>query len=124
MLDSILESLKNIVKSRIFSLVVTYIVLFSILVGRMFYLQIINGETYDQKATLQKQKTKTIKSARGKIYDCNGKLLASNEQSYAVTMEDSGELKDNLSKNRVILKCVRLIEKNNDKLDLDFPIKM
>ena len=124
MLDSIFESLKNIVKSRIFSLVVTYIVLFSILVGRMFYLQIINGETYDQKATLQKQKTKTIKSARGKIYDCNGKLLASNEQSYAVTMEDSGELKDNLSKNRVILKCVRLIEKNNDKLDLDFPIKM
>lgn len=123
MLDSILDSLKNIVKSRIFSLVVTYILLFSILVGRMFYLQIINGETYDEQATLQKQKTKTIKSARGKIYDCNGKLLATNEQSYAVTMEDSGELTDNLSKNRVILKCIKLIEKNNDKLDLDFPIK-
>lgn len=122
MLDSILESIKNVVKSRIFGLVVAYILLFSILVGRMFYLQIVNGETYEEKATLQKQKEKTIKSARGKIYDCNGRLLATNEQSYAVTMEDSGELKDNLSKNRVILKCIRLIEKNKDKLDLDFPI--
>lgn len=124
MLDSILETLKNMVKSKIFPLVVTYILLFSILVGRMFYLQIIHGETYDTQATLQKQKQKTIKSARGKIYDCNGKLLATNEQSYAVTMEDSKELTDNLSKNRVILKCIRLIEKNNDTLDLDFPIAM
>ena len=123
MLDSILEAIKNTVKSRIFALVVTYILLFSILVGRMFYLQIIHGESYDQKATLQKQKKKTIKSARGKIYDCTGKLLATNEQSYAVTMEDSVELKDNLAKNRVILKCIRLIEKNKDKLDLDFPIE-
>lgn len=123
LLDSILESIKNTVKSRLFALVVTYIVLFSILIGRMFYLQIINGESYDHKASLQKQKHKTIKSARGKIYDCNGKLLATNEQSYAVTMEDSGELTDNLSKNRVILKCIRLIEKNNDKLALDFPIE-
>lgn len=123
MFDSILESIKNTVKSRLFALVVTYILLFSILVGRMFYLQIIHGESYDQKASLQKQKQKTIKSARGKIYDCNGKLLATNEQSYAVTMEDSSELTSNLIKNRVILKCIRLIEKNKDKLDLDFPIE-
>lgn len=122
MLDSILDSLKGIVKSRIFSLVITYIVLFSILIGRMFYLQIVNGETYDEQASLQQQKIKTIKSARGKIYDRNGKLLASNEQSYAITMEDSADLKGNLAKNNVILKCIRLIEKNGDSLDLDFPI--
>ena len=111
MLDSILENLKNIVKSRLFSAVITYIVLFSILIGRMFYLQIIKGETYDKEATLQKQKVKTIKSARGKIYDSTGRLLATNEQSYAITIEDSGELKDNLTKNQVIIKCIRLIEK-------------
>lgn len=122
MLDSILDSLKSIVKSRLFSLVVTYIVLFSILIGRMFYLQIVNGETYDEQASLQQQKIKTIKSARGKIYDRNGKLLASNEQSYAITLEDSADLKGNLTKNNVILKCIRLIEKNGDSLDLDFPI--
>lgn len=124
MLDSILESLKSVVKSRLFSLVVTYILLFSILVGRMFYLQIVKGETYDKEASLQKQKIKTIKSARGKIYDSTGKLLATNEQSYAITIEDSGELTDNPSKNKMILTCIRLIEKNGDSLDLEFPISL
>ncbi len=122
MIDSILDYLKSIVKSSQFSLVVTYIVLFSILVGRMFYLQIVKGQAYDEQATLQMQKKKTIKSARGKIYDSTGKLLATNEQSYAITLEDSGELSDNASKNAMILKCIRLIEKNGDKIDLEFPI--
>lgn len=122
MFDGVLDFLKTIVKSRFFSLIVTYVVLFSILIGRMFYLQIINGETYDKEASLQKQKIKTIKSARGKIYDCNGKLLVSNEQSYSITLEDSGELKKNVEKNAMILKCIELIEKYGDKLDLDFPI--
>lgn len=122
MFDGLADFLKNIVKSRFFALIVTYVLLFSILIGRMFYLQIINGETYDKKASLQKQKVKTIKSARGKIYDCNGKLLVTNEQSYSITMEDSGELKKNVEKNAMIAKCIKLIEKNGDKLDLDFPI--
>lgn len=122
MFDGVLDFLKTIVKSRFFSLIVTYVVLFNILIGRMFYLQIINGETYDKEASLQKQKIKTIKSARGKIYDCNGKLLVSNEQSYSITLEDSGELKKNVEKNAMILKCIELIEKYGDKLDLDFPI--
>lgn len=122
MFEGILDSLKNIVKSRFFSVVVTYILLFSILIGRMFYLQIINGETYDREASLQKQKTKTIKSARGKIYDCNGKLLATNEQSYSITIEDSGELSNNKDKNAMIYKCLTLIEKNGDELDVEFPI--
>lgn len=123
MFDSILDSIKSIVKSRFFPLVTTYVLLFSILVGRMFYLQIINGETYDRQASLQKQKIKTIKSARGKIYDCNGKLLVSNEQSYSITLEDSGELKTNIEKNKMIMKCIALIEKYGDKLNLDFPIE-
>lgn len=122
MLESIVDFLKSIVKSRYFTFIVTYILLFSILVGRMFYLQIVKGETYDKEASLQMQRSKTIKSSRGKIYDCNGKLLATNEQTYAITLEDSGELEDNPSKNRMILKCVSLIEKNGDSLDLEFPI--
>lgn len=122
MFDSITETIKNVVKSRFFAVVLTYILLFSILIGRMFYLQIIRGETYDKEASLQKQKIKTIKSARGKIYDCNGKLLVTNEQRYSITLEDSGELKKNVDKNTMIAKCIQLIEKNGDKLDLDFPI--
>lgn len=43
MFNGILDMLKNVVKSRFFALVTTYILLFSILVGRMFYLQIVKG---------------------------------------------------------------------------------
>ena len=124
MFNGILDMLRNVVKSRFFALVTTYILLFSILVGRMFYLQIVKGETYDREASLQKQKIKTIKSARGKIYDCNGKLLVTNEQSYSITIEDSGDLKTNQEKNTMIEKCITLIEKHGDSLDLDFPISM
>ena len=124
MLSAILDYLKTLVRSRIFALIVIYIVLFSILVGRLFYLQIIQGETYDEQATIKNEKVKTLKSSRGKIYDCNGKLLASNEQSYSITLEDTGELKDNKTMNEMILKCITLIEKHGDKISVEFPIEI
>lgn len=104
MITAILDSIKSLVKSRIFPLIIVYVTLFSILVARLFYLQIVQGETYDEKATIRNEKVKMLKSSRGKIYDCNGKLLASNEQSYAITIEDTGELKGNRALNEMILK--------------------
>ena len=122
MFSSIIDYLKTLMRSRIFTLIVVYVVLFSILVGRLFYLQIVQGEAYDEQATIKNEKQKTIKSSRGKIYDCNGKLLASNEQSYAITLEDTGEIESNKQMNEMILKCINLIEKNGDKVTVDFPI--
>lgn len=124
MVTAIIDYFKTLVKSRIFSLILVYIVLFSILVGRLFYLQIVQGEEYDQKATIKNTKVKTLKSSRGKIYDCNGKVLATNEQSYSITIEDTGELKDNKTTNEMILKCISLIEKHGDKLSVEFPIEI
>ena len=124
MWESIWQGLRSVVKSRLFVLVTTYIVLFGIIIVRMFYLQIISGEEYDKQASVKNTKIRTIKSARGQIYDCNGKLLAGNEQSYSVTIEDTGEITDNITKNAMILKCINLIKKNNDKIELSFPIKI
>lgn len=61
MFNGILDMLRNVVKSRFFALVTTYILLFSILVGRMFYLQIVKGETYDREASLQNRKLKPLR---------------------------------------------------------------
>lgn len=123
MITNFFDYLKTLIRSRIFTLIVVYIVLFGTLVGRLFYLQIVQGETYDEQAAIKNEKIKTLKSSRGKIYDCNGKLLASNEQSYAITIEDTGELKDNKSMNGMILKCIALIEKHGDKVSVEFPIE-
>lgn len=124
MITAILDSIKSLVRSRIFPLITAYVVLFGILVSRLFYLQIVQGETYDEKATIRNEKIKMLKSSRGKIYDCNGKLLAANEQSYAITIEDTGELRDNRSRNEMILTCISLIEKHGDKMSLEFPIEI
>lgn len=124
MISAIWDHLKTLVRSRIISLLVVYVILFSILVGRLFYLQIVQGETYDEKATIKNEKVKTQKSSRGKIFDCKGNLLATNEQSYAITIEDTGELDTNKALNEVILKAISLIEKHGDKVSVEFPIEI
>ena len=43
MLDEIKEALNNLIKSRIFVLGVAFVVLFGILLQRVFYLQIVKG---------------------------------------------------------------------------------
>ena len=43
-------------------------------------------------------KTRTLKSTRGNIYDRNGQVLASNELSYSITLEDSGDYANNTEK--------------------------
>ena len=63
MFSSIIDYLKTLMRSRIFTLIVVYVVLFSILVGRLFYLQIVQGEAYDEQATIKNEKQKTIKSS-------------------------------------------------------------
>lgn len=124
LINSITEFFKNIVKSRLFPMIIAYVLLFSILIGRMFYLQIIHGDEYEQESTFRDTKSREIKSARGKIYDCNGVLLASNEQTYAITLEDTGELEASEDKNQMIIKMVRILSVNNEKIDLEFPISI
>lgn len=61
-----------------------------VLIRRLFELQIIQGEEYTSDFTSRTTKTRTIKSSRGNIFDCNGKLLASSKLCYSLTIEDNG----------------------------------
>ena len=64
MFSSIIDYLKTLMRSRIFTLIVVYVVLFSILVGRLFYLQIVQGEAYDEQATIKNEKQKKVPVVR------------------------------------------------------------
>jgi len=99
-------------------------VLFSVLIGRIFLLQIIKGEKYAEQSSFHTEKEREIKSTRGNIYDCNGKLLASNELSYSITLEDTGTLKTNEEKNEMIHKLIQTIEKNDTGIDTEFSVKL
>ncbi|MDD6434945.1 MAG: penicillin-binding transpeptidase domain-containing protein [Clostridiales bacterium] len=94
--------------------------MFTGLISRVFYLQIVNGEKYLDDFKLQIQKTQEIKATRGNIYDRNGNLLAYNELAFSVTIEDTGDFdiysneKKNEKMNKNILDLLNILEKNGD----------
>lgn len=124
MFDIFIDWLKGILKSRLFPIVLIYIGLFLILVIRIFNLQVINGEEAAEQNELKGTKTREIKSTRGNILDRNGKLIAYNELSFTVTIEDIGALKTSEEKNKMILKLINIIEKNSGNIQNDFPMEI
>lgn len=123
-----LKDLKNLIisilTSRLTIVVVIMCALGGLVIARLFELQIVNGEEYLDNFTLSIERERSLESTRGKIYDRNGKLLAYNELTYAVTMEDvydSGSAK-NAEMNADILNMIEILESNGDSIISDFKI--
>ncbi len=124
MFNKIKEFFLSLITSRVLYLIIVFIVLFGILVGRIFDLQIVHGEDYLNNFQLKSKKERTLDAVRGNIYDCNGVLLAYNELAYSITIEDvyeSGKQK-NKKLNNTIYKTINLIEANGDSVVTDFNI--
>ena len=91
LLDRLKRWFIDLVKSRVFVLMLVFIVLSAILIQRVFALQIVNGQAYLDDYKLQIQKTKEVQGTRGRILDRNGVVLADNKLAYSVTIEDNGD---------------------------------
>lgn len=63
-----------------------FILGFTLLVGRLCYLMIFRSEELSKKALNIEQRERTIKAARGKIYDRNGVVLADNQAVCSVSV--------------------------------------
>lgn len=124
MFDSLKERFIGMITSRLFVLILCFIVLCSTLMHRVFSLQIVHGQEYMDNFKLKIRKERSIASTRGNIYDRNGELLAYNELAYNVTIEDVFEPGNDKNKklNETIFNLIRIIEKNGDKLINDFNI--
>ena len=85
-------------RKRMFTILVAIVVLFTVIVGRLFFIQIIQGEKYQNTAINQQTRELTVAARRGTIYDRNGKALAVSATAYkvvlspATTDEEAGEL--------------------------------
>lgn len=62
--------------SRFYFLITLLFLIYFILVGRLFYLQIVKGEYYSEISNRNYIKVFQSNPPRGKIYDRNGVLLA------------------------------------------------
>ena len=90
------------VKSRLAVATVVMLLLFSVLLWRVFSLQVVNGQEYQDNSILRIIKERTLNSTRGNIYDRNGNLLAYNELAYSVTIEDNGTYSSTDKKNAAL----------------------
>lgn len=124
MLKKIKYYFLNILNSRTIFLYGVFVLLAAVLLNRIFQLQIVEGADKQAEFELKIKKERSIASTRGNIYDCNGKVLAYNELSNSVTIEDvydSGSQK-NANMNATLLKVIRILDENGDKISCDFDI--
>lgn len=127
-LERLKSGIYEVVKSRIFVVIIVFCILSAILLQRVFYLQIVKGQDFLDQYQILIQKTKTLQGTRGNIYDRNGYLLAYNDLAYSVTIEDNGAYDNmklsekNKELNKVIASAIEMVEKNGDTVINDFGI--
>lgn len=129
---AIKEWFHDYVTHRLFPLSLFFLILFGILILRLFNLQIVEGQEHLNNFTYRSERTLTVEASRGCIFDRNGYLLAYNELSYNVTFGNSDKLtemarnnnmSENELKNQIVYNVIKILEQNNDKITTTFPIK-
>lgn len=128
MFETIKDFFKNFFQSRMVVLGGLLICLSGILLWRIFDLQIINGARYQENYSLRIQKTRTLNSTRGKIFDRNGEVLAYNELAYSINIEDNGSYSSTKEKNKVInselYQILQILDQNGDSINNTFDITL
>lgn len=124
-LKRISDKLVGLITSRIFILGVFLMLLTILVVYRLFVLQIVHGEEYQNNFTLKIEREKSLKATRGTIYDRNGVVLAEDKLAYSVTIEDNYDANStrDMDINNTILSLIDIVESNGDTLDsMDFDV--
>ncbi len=119
------DRLVGLITSRMFILGFLLMILTSLVVYRLFVLQIVHGEEYQENFTLKIEREKSLKATRGTIYDRNGVVLAEDKLAYSVTIEDNYDANStrDMDINNTILSLIDIVESNGDTLDsMDFDI--
>lgn len=125
MVRDIFEEIIKFLKSRAFVLIILFGIMFSILIYRVFYLQIVKSEYYLDNYLQKAERKVTNSGTRGLIYDRNGQVLAFNQLAYSVCLEDVLSQSDDeydSKLNEIIYKTIQIVEQNGDTLNNDFSI--
>jgi penicillin-binding protein 2 len=96
------------------------IIILVLLISRLIYLQLIEGDYFREQSIKQAIRNIPIDAPRGNILDKNGVKLATNKPSFSVEILKSAVVDANI--NDVILRVVNILEKNNIKYKDDLPI--
>jgi len=95
--------------ASLFILIITLV-----LILRLYNLQISNHDYYAEEALGNQMRTLPITPTRGKIFDRNGQIIATNQLSYKLTL--TPEKTNNIAKTLLALKQFDFINDNDIKL--------
>lgn len=86
--------------SRLKGMVVLIFIAFSVILVRLFYLQIIHGQTYRELSTNNRIRLQSLPPSRGLIYDSEGKLLVDNRPAFdlLIVPRDAKPLSETLAR--------------------------
>ncbi len=121
------EEPRGLSRRRLLAVLLTLVVIIGVFSVRLFYLQIIEGDTYAQLADASYKTTISIAGSRGEIYDCNQVPLVSNRTSYAVVLDYNyfprGTTEEQVKKqNDTLLSLARLLEEREEEWNDSLPI--
>ena len=110
--------MKDKLKDRYNILAIAFILMGAIITAQLVNLQIIHGELYDEESQRRLLNESKIVASRGEIFDTNGIPIAINRTGYIIQIVNA-DLKDQ-ELNEMLLKLVKIFEKNNDDYYKDF----
>ncbi len=117
LLEIIEIAIKKVVTSRLFALAVIFSLMFMVLIGRLFNLQIVQGEEFMSKYESKILRTMYTTGTRGNIFDCNGVLLARNELAYSVTIQDVGVYNSHQARNLMIYELIKILDRHGEAIE-------
>ncbi|MBI3589886.1 MAG: penicillin-binding protein 2 [Candidatus Melainabacteria bacterium] len=118
MAENIIETSRNKnLKIKVFQGII--LILTSILILKLFYLQIFQYKTISQRAQYSTSKISILVAPRGIIYDRNGKILATNKQAISAIVYPN-KLKTQKERMEVYEKLTKILKTNPIKLKTIF----
>lgn len=93
-----MTSFRKVFTSRAMILFLVLALLFATDIGRLFYIQVVKGEEYADKAQSQQLTDTEIEANRGTIYDSEGNILAQSATVWTVFLDPSNITDDNRQK--------------------------
>ncbi|MCL2708929.1 MAG: hypothetical protein FWF03_07430, partial [Defluviitaleaceae bacterium] len=120
LLKEIAGAVYRFATNRILWLFALLVILFYVLLVRLFDLQIVaQQETYVPSLPRTKEATISVAAVRGSIFDRNGRPLAINRLAYVVKFDPSVAIT-----NEGLYQLEKLLVKNGEKYVDDFPMTM
>ncbi len=124
LIEIVREFLRRLFTSRLFALALIFTLMFSGLVIKLFNMQILEGQNYQNKYMQKTERSVTTPGTRGIIYDRNGYQLAYNELAYNVTIRDTGAYTKPADRNAMLYRLVKILERRGETVEGKFEVAL